>query len=282
MFVLLVLVAVVITSGCVNELIYTGVREERIPLDYETRGRENPYPSLNFTIDCSRLENESQDDCREFIRNQETLVYPELERITGIDLMWCYDTINYTIYTGENIPEYGSGVEPPKGAFSSRGSSANMGYVSKVSVHSRCKMASHELTHAFDNCINMGGLSELTAVVTGGAAEKNLCPGWKIPYNLSRILQHIIPRRVLTRDRPPSFINEFLYYDCMAAQASVIYNSDEEFLHKFYERLLQEPLGLNKDGYLITEAILYASDEIDENVTRHCLDDSGQPLVLEH
>ncbi len=252
--------------------------------DYETRGRKNPYPFLNFTIDCSLLEDEEQEDCQEFIYNQENVIYPEMKTLTGIDLRWCYDTINYTIYPDESVPTYGSGVDPPRGAFSAGSSSANLKYISGVSIHSRCNMASHELTHAFDNCINMGNLWELTAVVVGGTVEKKLCPGWKIPYNLSKILNHIIPRSAYIEDplENPNIINMRPYYACLTAQASVIYYGDEEFLRKFYERLLQEPLRLNKEGYIITEAIIYASDEIDENVTIHCLDDYGHPLVIDH
>ncbi|UCD03021.1 MAG: hypothetical protein JSV63_00050 [Candidatus Aenigmatarchaeota archaeon] len=276
--VLLVLVVVTVGTVSVYLLSNTGVEEESVPLDYETRGRENPYPSLNFTIDCSRLENEFQDDCREFIHNQENLVYPELERITGIDLRWCYDTINYTIHP-ESFQSLG-GLEM-HGSFLGRRSTAEIQYMAQVSVDSRCKTDAHELVHAFDNCIGgMGGNTEVTAVALAEVVRKKLCPGEGGTYNLSRILGCIIPRIAFIED--PNIIDIRPYYDCLAAQASMIYYGDEEFFRKFYERLLQEPIRELKDGAIITEAIIYASDKIDENVTIHCLDDSGQPLMLDY
>lgn len=63
----------------------------------------------------------------------------------------------------------------------------------------------------------------------------------------------------------------FVVNDCVTAQAYTIYNADEEFFHKFYESLLQKPLGFKKESDII-EGIIYASDnEPNHYIKEYCL-----------
>ncbi len=282
MFVLLVFV-VVVAAGMVSIYLISNIRTED-PYVYQflddkvddevwgDKRRGNPYPALNFTIDCSRMDNESQDDCREFLYNQESVLYPEMEKMTGIDLRWCFHTVNMTVYPREELKKVCS---ERAGACASQNKSAGIAYIKYspfLIINYECKMDSHELHHIFDKCVSTAEHRELMTVA-GGRVEKRLCPDFEYPHNL-----HTLYHLQIMNDSD----DDFEVKDCPSAQAYVIYNSDEEFFHEFYERLLQKKLDAPKKGTSITEAIIYASDEIDENITKHCLDNSGQPLVLEH
>lgn len=256
MIIFLVLIIAAIISIFMIQQIRTEKDEEAV-YDWDKR-RANPYPSLKFVLDCSRLSDEYQKDCQTFLYNQEHILYPEMKRITGVDLRWCYDTINMTIYPrgDEAFPCSGGGGcighEPEE-------STIHIAYLPQISIHEKCKMDSHELQHVLDSCVSGFYLPEVMTVA-GGIAEKNLCPEYEFPYNLNSLM-----RDEIVED------DTFVVKDCLTAQAYTIYNADEEFIHKFYESLLEKPLGFKKESD-ITEAIIYASDnEPNHYMKEYCL-----------
>jgi len=254
LIIFLVLVAVIVTSGCIIQQIG---KEEETTFDDKRRG--DPYPSLSFEIDCSRLGNESQDDCQTFLYNMENKLYPEMKRVTGIDLRWCYDTIRFIIYpAGEELSAI-PGIKA--GGYAGRnGTAAELGYTAEFTIDSPCKIQPHELQHAFDGCI--GNYGPLIEVFTrfGRLIALRLCPDFKEEYNLASFMMHKI-----VKDE---------YYevkDCLGAQASVIfYNQDETFIHRFYEKLLRKNLSEPKTETDITEAIIYASNETNYDIKKYC------------
>ncbi len=245
-----VLIAIVVTIVSIYFLSNIGVEEKRPPIDSEIRGIENPYPSLKFEIDCSKLDNESQDDCQEFIYNQEHILYPEMKRITGIDLRWCFDTIKYYIYPEEEMIK----MFCPDGKLCLTGKAGgNSAYrLPEYSINSKCKMESHETHHVLDNCVSIDTIREPLTWI-GGIAHKNVCPDYELPHKLK---------------------DSLVVEDCTSAQAYIIYNSNETFIHKFYESLLliDKSLSMGREEVEITEAIIYASNnEIDHNIKKYCL-----------
>jgi len=254
--IILLLITLIAVSGCVSEKPETTTTELDTNLD---KNRGNPHPSLKFEIDCSRLSYECQDDCQTFINNQENILYPEMKRITGIDLRWCYDRIKYTIYPTFEVRAGGSASHD-----------GNISILPEFSINSPCKMESHELQHLFDFCIEQHGpIIELMTVV-GGMAQKNVCPEYEYPYNLSSLLE----RRIIVENNV-----KFEVKDCLTAWGYVIYYSDETFIHKFYEALLRKNLGEPKQAGDITEAIIYASDETDYYIKKYCLGDNERKLL---
>lgn len=260
--VIILLVSIAVLFAVVYILSNVSTTSEK-ETTFDDKRRGNPYPSLKFEIDCSRLSNESQSNCQTFIDNMENILYPEMKNITGIDLRWCYDTIRFSIYpTREEIS---------KGAITRIGGYARLyeippelGYISESSTDSTCKMHPHELQHTFDSCISNYG--PLTEVFTrfGRLAALRLCPDFKEEYNLASFMS----RKIVKDD-------DYEVKDCLGAQASVIYyNQDETFIHKFYESLLRKNLSEPKTETDITEAIIYAANETDYNlddIEKYCL-----------
>jgi hypothetical protein len=60
------------------------------------------HTSVNFTIDCSRLDLETKKLCSSFIQNQACRVFAAYRKITGIDVNRVCPTISYTIYNRAN------------------------------------------------------------------------------------------------------------------------------------------------------------------------------------
>ncbi len=269
---LLVFMFLVVTSVFISQLMNIRKRGETagtvINMD---KRRGDPYPTLNFTTDCSRLDNESQDDCQTFFYNQEHVLYPEMKKMIGIDLRWCFHTINITMYSTRE--EY---IEVCGGGGACAGVDPNslyrdIAYIaygpkflpSFASIENdTCIMDSHELHHVFDSCITFFGSYEVSTVASG-RIQKRLCPNYEYPYNLHSLYY----LQIMNKSD-----DDFEVKDCSTARAYVIYKADEEFFHKYYEWLLKKDLGIPKRDDDITEAIIYASDhEGDYYVKKYCL-----------
>ncbi len=271
MFVLLILV-VVVAAGMVSIYLISNIRTED-PYVYQflenevwgDKRRRDPYPALNFTIDCSRLDNESQDDCREFLYNQENVLYSEMKKMTGIDLRWCFHTVNMIVYEGD-MP-----CSNPKALGCAREDEtddiAHIAYSTYDVIYNPCKMDSHELQHVFDFCAGIPSPLREATTIWGNMAGKRVCPEYQDPRGLDVLLYK--------RLREDPEWGMFKITDCLRTQADVIYNSDEEFMQKFYEWVLQDYLRNPKGEKELSDAIIYAynyeNDSYLNDIKKHCM-----------
>jgi hypothetical protein len=269
LIILLFLVVIIFTSGCLNQnrpettttvtQTTTSTILTTISLD---KRRSNPYPSLSFNIDCSHLNSKYQDDCQTFITNQEKYIYPELKRLTGINLTWCYDKVSYVIYpTTKELfcNEDEGGCAFPFGGIQ---------ILPEFSINTTCKIDVHQLQHVFDWCIEQNyNIREAMAESVILTTYMSMCP----PYYES--VREEADKKINTLENNPTLIE-----DCKSAQDYAIlkytYNLRDSFLHRFYEWLLQKNLSVEKTESDITEAIYYGSNyESNFFVKKYCIGD---------
>jgi len=260
---------VVLISGCMNqgkEVTTTTITQTTTSTILTTIGldkrRNNPYPSLSFNIDCSHLSSKYQDDCQTFIINQEKHVYPELKRLTGINLTWCYDKVSYVVYPSAKELFCGEGEGGCAYPF------GGIEILPESSINTTCKIDVRQLQHVFDWCIEQNSnIKETLAKSVILTTYMNMCP----PYYES--VREEADKTINTLENNPTLIK-----DCKDAQNYAIlkytYNFRDSFLHRFYEWLSQKNLSVGKTESDITEAIYYGSNhESNFFVKKYCIGD---------
>jgi hypothetical protein len=102
----------------------------------------NPAPpDLPFTIDCSAMPSERQQDCDAYLATNRDRVYPILRQMTGVDLSKCYKTIRYAILPTDPAPGAGGTSSGPV-----------ITYNAQYSIDSRYPYDLHELLHSASDC----------------------------------------------------------------------------------------------------------------------------------